>query len=182
MSLCRLLVPAVDSGYGLCITDKRREKYLGKFFAHLPFKEAKCKRKKKPLHCAEDTAEPQPLRIVYWKVVSFALQLQLALEEYWWRAPLVPWDGHGRRDNSVPAGSWAHTARGGIQGLPAQTDCICHIWSPKVIFWVIESRERGWGCFWVLTMPPWLNCPMGKGKVIPGNWCRNEPWVTSLLQ
>lgn len=47
MSLCRLLVPAVDSGCGLCVTDKRREKYLGKFFEHLPFKEAKCERKKK---------------------------------------------------------------------------------------------------------------------------------------
>lgn len=63
------------------ITDKRREKYLGKFFENLPFKKAKSKRQKKPLHCAEDTAEPQALRIVYGKVVSFALQLQLALEE-----------------------------------------------------------------------------------------------------
>lgn len=182
MSLCRLLVPAVDSGCGLCITDKRREKYLGKFFEHLPFKEAKCERKKKTLHCAVDTAEPQALRIVYGKVVSFALHLQLALEEYWWRAPLVPWEGHGRKDNSVPAGRWAHIAAGRIQGLPAKIGCICHIWSPKVVFWIIESREKDWGCFWVLTVPPWLNCPMGKGKVILGNWCGNEPWVTSLLQ
>lgn len=82
MSLCRLLVPAVDSGCGLCIADKRREKYLGKFFEHLPFKEVKCKGKKKPLHCTEDAAEPQALRIVYGNVVSFALPLQLALEEY----------------------------------------------------------------------------------------------------
>lgn len=73
MSLCRLLVPAVDSGCGLCFADKRREKYLGKFFERLSLKEAKCKRKKKPLHCAEDTAEPQALRIVYGKVVNFAL-------------------------------------------------------------------------------------------------------------
>lgn len=51
--------------------DKKREKYLGKFFEHLPFKEAKCKGKKKLLHCAENAADP--LRIVYGKVVNFAL-------------------------------------------------------------------------------------------------------------
>lgn len=73
MSLCRLLVPAVVSGCSLCFAYKRREKYLGKFSEHLSFKEAKCKRKKKPLHCAEDTAEPQALRIIYGKVVNFAL-------------------------------------------------------------------------------------------------------------
>lgn len=174
MSLCRLLVPALDSGCGLCITDKRREKYLGKFFSHLPFKEAKCKRKKRPLHWGYSRATSTEDSL--WEGCEFCSAIAIGTGRILMKSSTSAWEGHGRMDNSVPAGNWAHVAAGGIQGLPAQIGCISHMWGPKVVFWIIQSRERGWGCFWMLTMPPWLNCPMGKGKVILGNWCGNEPW------
>lgn len=56
--------------------NKKREKYLGKFFEHLPFKEAKCRnegKEKTLMYCTKNTAEPQPRRIIYGKVVNFGL-------------------------------------------------------------------------------------------------------------